>query len=115
MTMRSRWLLVVILGVIGLAVGLSLALGHSSKYGADHSCPAGASRSACTYPPSLGLQRTEWSAAGLAFDSAESAHRHKWPRPDLVDLPPSQAKSPAIGVAAAAWFSRAGVFRRWCR
>jgi hypothetical protein len=67
MTMRSRWLLVVILGAIGLAAGLSLALGHPSKYGPDHSCPAGASRSACTYPPALGLQRTEWSAAGLIF------------------------------------------------
>src|SRR5450755_2844148 len=65
MTRRSRLLLVVILGGIGLAAGLSLALGHPSKYGPAHSCPAGASRSACTYPPALGLQRTEWSAAGL--------------------------------------------------
>ena len=65
MTMRSRWLLVVIVGVVGLVAGLSLALGHPSKYGPDHSCPAGASRSACRYPPSLGLQRTEWSAIGL--------------------------------------------------
>jgi hypothetical protein len=67
MTRRSRWLLVVILGGIGLAAGLSLALGHPSKYGPAHSCPAGASRSACTYPPSLGLQRTEWSVAGLVL------------------------------------------------
>jgi hypothetical protein len=65
MARRSRWLLVVILGAAGLAAGLSLALGHPSKYGPDHSCPAGASRAACTYPPSLGFQRTEWSAAGL--------------------------------------------------
>jgi hypothetical protein len=65
MTMRSRWLLVVILGALGLVAGLLLALGHPSKYGPDHSCPAGASRSACTYPPDIGFQRTEWSAAGL--------------------------------------------------
>ena len=32
-------------------------------------------------------------------DSAGSAHRHRWPRRDLVDLLPSQAKSPGIGVA----------------
>jgi hypothetical protein len=103
MTTRSRWLLVVILGAVGLAEGLSLALGHSSKYGPEHSCPARASRSACTYPPDLRFQRTEWSAAGLVLGltlaaavifavsrstesgrvSAGSAHRHKWPRPAL--------------------------------
>jgi len=50
-----------------MIAGLVLAHAHPWKYGAGHSCPYGASRTACSYPPDLGRQRATWATEGAAL------------------------------------------------
>lgn len=72
--MRNRLLLPALVGLVGLGVGLLLAFANPAQYGPTHSCPAGASRAACSYPPDLVAQRVRWALlgalAGLVLTSA---------------------------------------------
>lgn len=58
-----RWPLM--LPLLGGVAGLLLAVTQPNQFGRTHSCPLGASLSACNYPADLTAQRVSWAVCGL--------------------------------------------------
>jgi hypothetical protein len=60
-----RWGVLLLVSVVVALVGLGFASLVPAPQGAAHSCPAGASRSACSYPPNQARWLVLWAVAGF--------------------------------------------------